>query len=96
LLDQADGESVVVLRGDLDLAAEPEVLGAIEAAEAGDPRCIVIDVSGLTFMGSCGVRWLLEAAERARADRRELALIPGPATEKVLALTGVADRFTYR
>ncbi len=39
---------------------------------------------------------LLEAAARAKSHGRELLLITGPATEKVLALTGVADSFQYR
>ena len=47
-------------------------------------------------MGSCGLRVLLEAADRATSQGRELLLILGPATEKVLALTGVADCFQYR
>jgi anti-anti-sigma factor len=98
-LAERDGEVVVEMRGDLDLDSEPEAREAMAAAEgaagsAGSP--MVVDLSAVTFMGSCGVRILLEAADRARSAGRELLLIPGAATDKVLALTGVADRFQYR
>ena len=94
-LDQRNEEVVLRMRGDLDLDGEPEAREAMAAAEGAGSRT-VIDLSAVTFMGSCGVRMLLEAADRARSDGRELLLIPGAAADKVLALTGVADRFRYR
>jgi anti-sigma B factor antagonist len=98
-LAEGDGEVVVRIRGDLDLDGEPEAREAIAAAEraagsAGSP--VVVDLSAVTFMGSCGVRILLEAADRAGSAGRELLLIPGAAADKVLELTGVADRFQHR
>ena len=80
------------MRGDLDLDSEPEAREAIAAAEGAAGSRMVV-VSAVTFMGSCGLRVLLEAAD---PQGRELLLILGPATEKVLALTGVADCFQYR
>ena len=84
------------MRGDLDLDSEPEAREAIAAAEGAAGSRTVIDLSAVTFMGSCGLRILVEAADRAGSDGRELLLIPGPATETVLALTGLADHFQYR
>ena len=95
-LDERVGEVVLGMRGDLDLDSEPEAREAIAAAEAAAGSRMVVDVSAVTFMGSCGLRVLLEAADRATSHGRELLLILGPATEKVLALTSVADRFQYR
>jgi anti-sigma B factor antagonist len=94
-LDESDGEVVVRLQGDLDLDSEQEARQAIAAAEDAAGSRTVIDLSAVTFMGSCGVRILLEAADRAGSKGRELLLIPGAAADTVLALTGVADRFRY-
>lgn len=95
-LDESDREVILRMRGDLDLDSEPEARVAIAAAEGAAGSRTVIDLSAVTFMGSCGVRILLETADRARSEGRELLIIPGAATDKVLALTGVADRFQYR
>jgi anti-sigma B factor antagonist len=95
-LAERDGEVVVEMRGDLDLDSEPEAREAIAAAERTAGSRMVVDLSAVTFMGSCGVRMLLETADRARSEGRELLIIPGAAADKVLALTGVADRFQHR
>ena len=85
-----------MLRGELDMATEAEAREAIATGEGSPARAIVIDARQLTFVGSSGVRLLVATADRLGADGRELALLPGRATEQVLALTGLADRFTYR
>jgi anti-sigma B factor antagonist len=95
-LDEGDGEIVLRMSGDVDLDSEPEAREAIAAAEGAAGARMVIDLSAVTFIGSCGVRILLDAADRARSAGRELLLIPGAPADKVLELTGVADRFQYR
>ena len=58
---QEDGGWRVALRGELDL-------GSVERLERALDECggdVVLDLRGLTFMDSTGVRVLLEAAERA-------------------------------
>jgi anti-sigma B factor antagonist len=54
------GATRLVLRGELDLATAPRLEHAL--AEAGEG--VLLDLRGLTFMDSTGVRALLEAAER--------------------------------
>jgi anti-anti-sigma factor len=68
----------LVLAGEFDLAALPQFEDAIAAAEAGAPAAIVIDLSGLTFMDSSGLRALVTGDERARNAGRRLAIVPGP------------------
>lgn len=53
------GACRLTLRGELDLATTPRLEQAL--AEAGDD--VLLDLRGLTFMDSTGVRALLEAAE---------------------------------
>jgi anti-anti-sigma factor len=54
------GATRLVLRGELDLATAPQLEHALAAAGDG----VLLDLRGLTFMDSTGVRVLLEAAER--------------------------------
>jgi anti-anti-sigma factor len=56
----ARGGSRIALHGELDLGSAPRLEQAL--AEAGDD--VLLDLRGLTFMDSTGVRVLLEAAER--------------------------------
>jgi anti-anti-sigma factor len=63
------GASRITLRGELDLATAPRLEHAL--ADAGED--VVIDLRGLTFMDSTGVRVLLEAAEGAGPGLRMIA-----------------------
>ncbi len=51
---------------------------------------IVVDLSGLTFMDSTGIRVLIMANARSRDDGNRLALLRGPAAvQRVFELSGV-------
>jgi len=76
--------------GELDLATAPILQGELERVEATDVRSIVVDLAGLTFMDSTGVRLLLSANARSRVDGGRLVLLRGPAAvQRVLKLSGV-------
>ncbi|MCC6830556.1 MAG: STAS domain-containing protein [Thermoleophilia bacterium] len=78
--------TVLRLTGELDLATAPEVLAAVEAATCdGGPSRLVLDMSGVSFIDSTGVRTLLEANRVAGNDLSLLA--PSPAVTRVLELT---------
>jgi len=81
---------VVALSGELDRATADGVDIELEHAEAGDAASIVLDLSGLTFMDSTGVRLLIQAHARSRAESGRLTLRRGPAAvQRVMELTGV-------
>jgi anti-anti-sigma factor len=87
---QQYGDTVLLrLSGEFDLAGE----ALFDHALTGLPqtaRKIVVDLSGLTFIDSSGLRALLGAWRRARSDGFDLAVIPG--TDQVrntMELTGV-------
>jgi anti-sigma B factor antagonist len=84
------------LRGELDLTSAPVFDRELRAAEATNPRRVVIDLSGLEFMDSTGLRALLLARERAQSDGHELALRRGPRqVQRVLELTKTAEAFEF-
>lgn len=88
--DRAGDVVTISLAGELDIATAPRVDAALADAEAGDARSIVLDLSDLTFMDSTGVRLVLSAHARSRADSARLRLTRGPiAVQRVFELSGV-------
>jgi stage II sporulation protein AA (anti-sigma F factor antagonist) len=81
---------VIRLFGELDLATAPEVEHELQGIEQSDAKTIVLDLSQLTFMDSSGVRLVLRAEARSRADSNRLRLRRGPASvQRVFAITGL-------
>ena len=80
----------VALAGELDLATADEVEKELLRVEATDAASIVLDLSGLTFMDSTGVRLVVNAHARSRADTNRLTLKRGQAAvRRVMELSGV-------
>ena len=88
---QREGEiHTVRLAGELDLATAVDVERELERVEATDAASIVLDLSGLTFMDSTGVRLVVNAHTRSAAGGRRLALLRGQtAVQRVMELSGV-------
>jgi anti-anti-sigma factor len=87
----------VSLAGELDLANAGEVERELIAVEATDARTIVLDLGGLEFIDSTGIRLLLAADARARRDSDRLQMRRGPAAvERVLRIAGIVDQLPFR
>jgi anti-anti-sigma factor len=89
----APGSTEVVLAGELDIATLDDAQRRVEEAEAAGPPLLIIDLSGLTFVDSSGVRLALLADDRARAAGRRVAirLGTGPA-RRVFQALGLLDK----
>jgi anti-anti-sigma factor len=83
----------VVLDGELDIATLARATKRVEEAERDRPRLLVVDLSELAFVDSSGVRLVLLAQQRARAEGRRVAvrLGTGPALRVFQAL-GLVDK----
>lgn len=87
---------IIWLKGELDLGTVAHLDEAIALALREDPPVVVVDLSSLDFMDSTGIRSLLQLRERCHADGRRLLLVPGGhPIQRVLEISGVADRFEY-
>lgn len=87
---------ILVLRGELDLTSAPQFEQEVRAAADRNPRRMVIDLSGLEFMDSTGLRALLVARQWAQENGHELALRRGPRqVQRVLELTKTLDAFEF-
>ncbi|HWI07592.1 MAG TPA: STAS domain-containing protein [Solirubrobacteraceae bacterium] len=86
----------VALTRELDLLTADEVDRQLVRAEATDAESIVLDLSGLTFMDSTGVRLVVNANARSRADAGRLTLRRGQAAvQRVMELSGVATLLPF-
>jgi anti-sigma B factor antagonist len=83
-------EHVIVLQGELDLAHAATLEEELKRVEATDARSIKVDLSKLTFIDSTGVRLLLMAEGRARADSCRLTIVRAPdSVQRVFVICGV-------
>jgi anti-anti-sigma factor len=78
------------LRGELDLASVPALVGPLLAAERAAPALVVLDVRDVTLLDAAGLRVFLDAARRAQLHDRRFAIArPDRETARVLRLTGL-------
>lgn len=78
----------IIPMGELDMSTVAKLDDAVRAAEATDTKRIVIDLSQVTFMDSTGLKLLLEAGARARANSNRLRLVRGSRrVQRVFELT---------
>lgn len=87
--ERRDGGVIhVMLEGELDLSTADEVEAAIQRAEEQRPKVIALDLSGLSFLDSSGLRLIVRADQRAREDDRRLVIVKGQeAVQRVFSIT---------
>jgi anti-anti-sigma factor len=87
---RVDGTVVIQLQGELDMCSAPALGRDLTEALDGMPHTISLDLSGLTFLDSTGIRVLVSAHRRAAAQGTGFILrSPRPSVLRVLKLTGI-------
>lgn len=92
--EEIEGRMVVAVSGDLDLGSAPALEAALaELAPFGRP--VVIDLAGVEFIDSSGMRALLAVNEMVvGAVGTPVTLAGGtPATKRLIELTGIDQVF---
>jgi anti-anti-sigma factor len=85
-------QTTIMLRGELDLASVNTMTSALAVAERSDARRIVLDLTEVDFIDACGLRALLFASHRSRADGNRLQIRKGPgAVSRMIELTSVVE-----
>jgi anti-sigma B factor antagonist len=69
-----DGETSVVLTGELDMASSPELADVLETIIERGPSEVVIDFSGLSFVDSSGLAVLVAAQNALTEKGRRLSV----------------------
>jgi anti-anti-sigma factor len=65
----------------------------VSDALAGGADVVALDLRDVTFIDSTGLQALVRLDDLARAGRRALAIVEGPAVRRLLELTGLGRRF---
>ena len=82
--------SVIAPRGELDMATQGELRTAIEQQAARG--AVTLDLSGLRFLDTSGLRLVLETAEAARTKGFAFTVLPGiPAVQRLFDVAGVTE-----
>jgi anti-anti-sigma factor len=90
----SDGQAVVALRGELNLADTPCVASHLIAAVAACGPSIIVDLAGLEAIGYCGLSVLLRVRRWTRNSGGDLRLAaPQPPVRRILEVTGLIDVF---
>jgi anti-sigma B factor antagonist len=94
---QRDGDvHVVQLIGELDKDSAPTFEAELKRVEAGDAREIIVDLSGLTFIGSDGLKVFIHANARSREDGNRLRLIRGSdEVQSTFEMSGLLSRLPF-
>jgi anti-anti-sigma factor len=92
--DEGDAGVRLELTGELDISSAPVLEEALGRIEAGQPSLLLVDLRGLEFMDSTGLRTLVSANQRARTQERRLAIVRGPEqVDRIFSVTRLDERF---
>ncbi len=86
--------SVVEVAGRIDSQTAPELEGALKQLVEADKTQIVLDLAGVEYMSSAGLRAMvstLKAVKRVNGDLR--VANPSPRVDDVLRLAGLTSIF---
>jgi anti-anti-sigma factor len=84
----------MTLYGEFDIRSADTATHAFDELLGRGPDTLVIDLSGLEFVDSTGIRFLVQGRDRARALGVQLSLVPGDGpVRRVLTVSGVIALF---
>lgn len=83
----------IALQGELDIATAGQVERELDRVERETPDTVVLDLRGLTFMDSTGLRIVVAADARAREQSRRLVVVRGPEpVQRIFRMTRLDER----
>lgn len=95
-LERRDDVALVVAVGELDIATAPRLLDAVQRTnDAGGTAPVVLDLAGVGFIDSSGLRALLDAERATREAGRAFAIgRPSEGVRRVLELVDLIDQMS--
>lgn len=86
----------VALIGELGKESAPAFEAELKRVEATDARQIVVDLSGLTFIGSDGLKVFIHANTRSRGDGDRLMLVrASDEVQSTFEVSGLLSRLPF-
>jgi anti-sigma B factor antagonist len=94
---QQDGAAMVVApHGELDLGGVDALRAALRRHQPVQCRAIVLDLSGVSFLDSSGLSFVLEEHARCERDAVDFRLAPGPeSVQRIFEMTGLARHLVW-
>jgi anti-anti-sigma factor len=92
LMESNEAYTHVLLNGKLDIVGVGEIENKFIGYTAARKVGAVVDLSGVTFVGSMGLRIFLSAAKALHMEKKKLVLLnPTPLVRDVLDASGIVD-----
>lgn len=92
VIDSNDDYTHIALVGKLDIMGVGEVENKFVGYTVARKKSAVVDLSGVTFLGSMGLRIFLSAAKALRLEKKSLVLLsPQPLVKDVLDASGIEE-----
>jgi anti-sigma B factor antagonist len=89
-------QTIVQPQGELDLATSDELYASLMAALESGAHTVVLDLSGLDFMDSSGIKLIHQAVGLAAEHECGFFLVPGPRhIQRLFEVTGLIDRLPF-
>jgi anti-anti-sigma factor len=92
-VSETGGVRLLRLTGELDMAGVDQLERLLTPDQTPEGATFVIDMRGLSFIDSSGLRALIMADERVRDEGGRFIVVRGPdRVNEILEMTGVAQR----
>jgi anti-anti-sigma factor len=89
---QAPDAVRIACAGELDLAASDLLSARVNELLESGPARVILDLGGVTFLDSSGLRMILEARTRAARKGVRFTVAPGPPpVQRIFELTHTSD-----
>ena len=88
-----DGVRLLEVFGELDLATAPGLCAKLDAARAQRVRRLVVDLTGVDFCDSTGLRALMGASRELRhaGGKLAVAVLPDGGVARLFDVTGIRE-----
>jgi anti-sigma B factor antagonist len=96
-VDVSDGIRLISVFGEVDVASAPAVGHALREAEVSAATSVVLDLAGVTFLDSAGIRVLMDAVSASQSGQNKLSVRRDyqPQVDRVLAIAGVIEALPH-
>jgi anti-sigma B factor antagonist len=95
-VDRTDSWVRVAPVGELDIATRTELEMAIDELLRSGVERLILDLRGVSFMDSNGLRLALDLHAAARGNGFALELVPGPPhVQRIFEVTGTLDALPF-
>ena len=92
-IQQGEDLVEVSLQGELDLSTVEKVEQELRRVEDRGEKLLVLNLAGLSFLDSTGLRLMVTTDQRARQEGRRLAIVKGPeSVHRVFTITKLDEQ----